>query len=401
MSKINNMNNSIDEVFDELKILNSLSYLKQEETKIILVEKLNTLNLDKMKYEESTELLISILDKCREYDFDANIVELVLERWSGHEFDVDGVFGDLLGNGSCSLEILRYLRRVFKMCCPLTILDTHIRTRYGTGSCFTLVANRALKTYEVENLDDFEWRQLIDSCEETKDGYELDPKFIDRQNYSITRDNKDVIEYIKFKMNLNAQKITAEKPKWIINSNLDSNPNSKIEDSNLLNKLMQYIKLDSLDLDSDLDSDSDSKNLNPNLNPILNAQINKMNNYIEDFRKYGPENPIYNDSEIEPCNMTEGPCKMFSCLCREQQEDDEIHTTYEDILPHDVWFTGHCENCSKSIDNYRYALRFPLEKGGFDGCFCSFSCMKKSDKYEYNNQCKELEKSITEIGIYE
>lgn len=86
----------------------------------------------------------------------------------------------------------------------------------------------------------------------------------------------------------------------------------------------------------------------------------------------------------DPCEMW-GGCRAMTCW---HNENVDIHT--DDVVSQDPvaegrldeiwWFTGKCDECMLVIEKECYAVRMPLETGGFEGCFCSFECMRKRVK---------------------
>ena len=89
-------------------------------------------------------------------------------------------------------------------------------------------------------------------------------------------------------------------------------------------------------------------------------------------------------------NVIYGGPRMFHDTTRETVDTDQVRLN--------EWFTGNCEECFKKIISYRYAVRRPLMRGGWVGCFCSFDCVKKSitgyflsRKTEENNTSEDKE----------
>lgn len=80
-------------------------------------------------------------------------------------------------------------------------------------------------------------------------------------------------------------------------------------------------------------------------------------------RLWGPMNAIPDTNCFSNKNSL-GPCRMLQCECREEETE--------------VWFKGSCDVCDVKIRNLSYAIRFPLLKGGWFGCYCCFECMNKS-----------------------
>lgn len=100
------------------------------------------------------------------------------------------------------------------------------------------------------------------------------------------------------------------------------------------------------------------------LQPVIN-QITGVNEVKDEerFRQWGPSNPYIVPHEYSMENMSS---RMLTCI-RYVDEGEDI-----DYLPNDPekdywafdWFTGSCDQCSKGIIAYHYAVRMPIEDGG-------------------------------------
>lgn len=88
-------------------------------------------------------------------------------------------------------------------------------------------------------------------------------------------------------------------------------------------------------------------------------------------RMFGPIN-----ARPEPCisQVIKGSCRMFTCQCREFDQDEDIDP--ETPIDPESWFTGTCNGCKLKILDLSHALRYPVVGGGWIGCFCSEDCMK-------------------------
>lgn len=104
------------------------------------------------------------------------------------------------------------------------------------------------------------------------------------------------------------------------------------------------------------------------------------------FQEYGPVNTCYisnnNSYDKDHKCIKYGGCRMLLCNEFEQLNkygsDIDIMSNYNDD-----WFRGYCDECSNKIGKKHYAIRLPLDHGGWKGCYCSFNCMKQ----EINNEC--------------
>lgn len=377
--------------------------------------------LEDKEFHKALELLlkyISFYEKNKIYN--PKLLTILLLKWDGSSTssevdDVEGVIGDLAATMMCFQKNLNYIVDVLKDSINiLSILDLHIRTRYGTGMVFSLVCDRLLEAFHLENLEDFQWDHLEDTVEETLHASQYDPHFISREMYSETRNNKDVKRYIEYKRKKLLNCVKAKKPEWVMEpktgeteevyKSLDSSGeyNSPINSEKLLSQLKEAIdsniKLDPLDLDQKKDIE--------NLTSMVISLKENILNQNEDFpseRYYGPSNEIFD----QECCGIKGPCKMFYCNCRNEMDYED--TSYLDLgLNSKVknpqsWFNGICEECGIGIEKFNYTVRFPIKDGGWLGCFCSFECMKKSNIRPYDNETeirvKEIKETLNKIGV--
>lgn len=133
--------------------------------------------------------------------------------------------------------------------------------------------------------------------------------------------------------------------------------------------------------------------------PII--EMNKLKNLetnVEIFRIFGPVHPLI-DSDIE--EMTWGGSRMF------------ISTIYD--FNHEMgymedYFDFYCYVCNFKLISRWHCLRKPRPLGGWEGCYCSFNCMRKSEERNENPEDQNpdiatmvlmdiFERQIMEIGI--
>lgn len=127
--------------------------------------------------------------------------------------------------------------------------------------------------------------------------------------------------------------------------------------------------------------------------PVYHLFLEQGKENINDFRYFGPSNPIINTPGIsnEICNRM---------LCDTSYFDHEFDE--EDILGDDreigplEWFEETCDKCNRKIRSYSHCFRLPKELGGWLGCYCSAECTK-NDLIEPTT---EMETMIYEIRIY-
>lgn len=120
------------------------------------------------------------------------------------------------------------------------------------------------------------------------------------------------------------------------------------------------------------------------------------------FREHGPVNTTRDGTD---CDSRYGGCRMFTCTCGEPIPEDNARAV---VLPRlRDWFVGHCVNkaCGESILHYWWALRLPLPQGSWQGCFCSFTCLRaRARRFAdplLDVNINTLSDQLQEIGIRE
>ena len=115
------------------------------------------------------------------------------------------------------------------------------------------------------------------------------------------------------------------------------------------------------------------------------------------FLEYGPLNTIYHASNPEPTHVCHryGGCRMLLC-CEYENKGDDGESVDIFSKRRGSWFRGECDICQNKIEKSCCAVRLPLQKGGWYGCYCSFECVR-----EQTEDKKELQLiSIAEDQIY-
>lgn len=98
---------------------------------------------------------------------------------------------------------------------------------------------------------------------------------------------------------------------------------------------------------------------------VLNDQVSKLENDVGRFRFLGPSN-VVSGAPSRDVLSGEAELRMF--------EDNRFIDDPEDQFAN--WFTGNCDECWFKIRNKRYAVRKPLQTGGWIGQFCSWDCVR-------------------------
>jgi len=347
--------------------------------------------LDDKDFFQVMDLLIQYISFFAKEKIDnSQLLKYLLEHWDGSSSsdpDIEGVIGDLAATMQCTQKNLSYICETLKeQINILSILDLHIRTRYGTGMIFSLVAERLLKAFYLENLEDFQWDHLEDTSNETLKAYQYDPHFLSRQTYSEKRDNQDVCLYIQSKRKEKNKILSVPIPKWVSvkeeetletyqNRNLGTSDESDEKELKEMKELFEK----TINIAKPKETNpGDIAQTNPSeiaeMIIALKQNTKDLNQRYPVERFYGPANSILG----KECSGIDGPCRMFYCVCREDIDYEDTSYLSASLDPQ-AWFMGKCEECERKIRKFRHAVRFPVSGGGWIGCFCSFSCMYKSN----------------------
>jgi hypothetical protein len=397
------MSEHVEKVLNEIRFLSSAPLDIQQKCIVTLYDLLNKLPLQSIGFLKRIQILIRILDLCAELSVDKVVLNAVLLRWNSRDeiqeipetFDPDGIISDLAATVICHENTLKYIINNYSYSTPVSILEAHIRTRTEKGAVFSFVVERILTAYEIENLSEHEWGYLCEIIENNRK--------IKDEEYA-----NQMLTYIELK-NLEVLKGTpAKKPTWVAckeNETEDEYQNRSVGPSKEeIVKNAEIIKdfLDKHDTTSDEEVSITPEDI-AQLCLSMSANVESANrNPIE--RYWGPANAIVGfDCLTSP--VQSGPCRMFYCLCRETDNDEEYVNTDSLHEPWSEWFMNECEICKKIIEKFRHAVRFPVDGGGWEGCYCSFECMKKRNDraifYKDEIRILEIENILNSIGICE
>jgi hypothetical protein len=348
-----------------------------------------------------TELNI-LIDFCRTHDItNYKILKTILQVWCGEEDnDIDGVIGDVCATIYFEDKNINFLCIALKdYTSPLAILDLHISTRHGNGMIFGFVAERVLKAFNVTHLTEDEYNHLLSTAENSLTSNEFDPRklLIGLNEHMVNA--SDVIEYLELKKKELYASELVPKPNYV---SLLENENEEMYKSYKFNG-----KETSEEKEESFDTPEEIKTMLNNFVKIkpqkaeaggeapftvdeaidiyLTTKMNESSSQKETVdeikfqRYYGPVNT---NPEFNCCSLKDGPCCMFYCICKTFEFDDpEVQDVDDFTTLSQAWFSGHCDHCEKTIQKFRYAVRFPLAHGGWTGCYCSYNCLYKSKHY--------------------
>lgn len=134
----------------------------------------------------------------------------------------------------------------------------------------------------------------------------------------------------------------------------------------------------------------DLKLLNPDDDKEIAQLAKKRAEDPELFRVWGPSN-IQLGAPAEDVLDGTADHRMFT---------DDRFTPEEQ----GTWFTGSCDQCWLRIKSARYAVRKPIESGGWRGQFCSWDCARIAcEDYELTSyeMTRYYERQCHEFGVYD
>lgn len=119
------------------------------------------------------------------------------------------------------------------------------------------------------------------------------------------------------------------------------------------------------------------------------------------FWIYGPTNPLINQNlTLDTPSAKYGGCRQFLCNIFDYNEDEQYF---------EEWFLGYCEECLLRIEKQSYAVRMPRPHGGWEGCYCSYKCVRSRLEFVESQEMKPdllthalidaFEKKTIKIGI--
>lgn len=126
------------------------------------------------------------------------------------------------------------------------------------------------------------------------------------------------------------------------------------------------------------------------------------------FQEFGPLNSVYSsvpETETDHICVKYGGCRML--LCTEYETRDDIGQHIDPFLDFDRypdeygWFRGACDKCDLIIDRPHYAVRVPLNHGGWSGCYCSWKCVEEDNPPCHPDLIQIIKDKLIVFGIRE
>lgn len=380
-----------------------------------LEENISNLPLKQLSAKDSSMLINLLLDVCRENRNTFNtrrLAKIVVKEFklrSYFELEDIKIYPSMFFDNYISLENLKYLSLIRETDTFMSVAEEITMRDWGDltlSACMRLdetYPDQSLDAYKVlvelaYNLNNDTVLNYFMSNVKDKSPFAPVPKWIsdkpivykDRVITNPTEaDIKNVIRDIKYELS-------------VTEANMKPSANMR---EDLINILLEQVKNNSyFSVNNSLDDVKDK--LYQYYSHGRDDEI--KNKYIEISR-----HNLYNDELLfrllGPVNIPSNPTlqqlgvRDYRMLMNGQWDFDEDNERVD-------WFTGACDNDGLKIRKRCYAVRCPVIKGGWKGCFCSFPCLKA---FVQKEECRKgtdlitrrmidlIEKSINDIGIQE
>lgn len=315
-------------------------------------------------YDDYLDTVGSCFEVLRNNKSSSKMVDHVLTE-ADSENDPDNTFIAVVKNFASDVEDLKYIVKTSETLSDVRYLMTQIVESHSFGQIF----NTLIRAYEdVLSVDELiELKNYMGEYES-------------KTNIKITT----AIDFIEVLINDHA-----EKPSWV---NIFEGENNSmlstvttgldlIQKDAVVEKMREEAKkfVSSPEIDQAMTYFESS----------ISDTLSDNDAFVKSFRVWGPENR-YMDRDCPSNPDMKGPCRMFTCMCREDEDSNE-------------WFTGRCDVTNKRIKNISHAIRYPVKGGGWKGCFSSFKAMLEDPPYQMNGEdhvrVKQLRLNLSNYGV--
>lgn len=287
-------------------------------------------------FHNENKVDVSIFEKKMSFEEAINNGDLEILNLRDYEEElecnnIEAVLAVACGLVEIKEDRLRKLLKLYKLSTS-SILNAALD--HNSGLPFPFIAERLLK---IQKMVSSGWLGLLKKAEKQK--------------------RADAIPYLRKKAGV--KQAVAPKPDWVrkedskekVWEQLDRWDGAVFSDKEVgevLEDIKQYSKIP---------EGADDEFLQSVIEEGL-ATVSLIEHKIDPDCVFGPLNAA---AEWECPTGIKGGCRMLSCSCHDED-----------------WFTGECEWCERIIADVSHVIRFPLEGGGWEGCYCSLKCLTES-----------------------
>lgn len=313
-----------------------------------------------------------------------NIILSSIRGWD-NLIEIDKILVKISTDFSCNRDELKYVINCISVPSIMVIFDNILRDD-TICNLFPVSAENILYSYDTEftipMID-----KLLKLSKKLKRKKSIEYLLRKKQNIADFAKKPHWVSLKEGEGLADLSTTTVGKPQEIIENELDILKN---DSNSFIESMFKRKDIDFKKKLSDKDSELDVKEVLQIYLSTLGQNEIYRGDKLMDIRKmnrvWGPINAIEGTNCFHnPDNS--GPCRMFICKCREEDE----------------WFEGNCNTCQLRIKNLSHAIRFPLKKGGWSGCFCSFNCMLENPPepmdLQYEVAIKILETDLINHGV--
>lgn len=361
------------EFFDEsIPKLSDKSNIKILKTKITELDDKYSSNI--LVHSEFFGTMIKSLKK---YKVKSDVIMYLIMNWEGI-YEIDDLIVKIITNFACDPDDMKYIIQTIDT--PSYdyminhIIENEDEHMFGImyeniNICYSKKITQSLIEKQLSTASLFEKQVICDYLE------------MKQQDMSMYKTKPDYVSFIK-----------GESKSMLDTVDQGGDQTSSVNTEDDLRTLSdKYIKTLSVTKQNKKTSNFDvSKAIN--IFMATKALANSPDGVRSNLRNrlWGPMNAIPNTNCYYNKNSL-GPCRMLQCDCREDEGE--------------TWFSGMCMVCGIKIRNKSYAVRYPLEQGGWFGCFCSFKCIEDNPPKNVSEdealRIKLTKETLSDDGIFD
>lgn len=332
--------------------------LERNEEQFLTV--ISTIDYDEIETEDKIEWLLKMIKRGTSPEKLLRFMKII-----AYEEDIDFLMAEAADSFMISDETLAFLANLTRhICSPMSIAQTLLLSDNIMINLPTII-RRTIAAYRIPEFDEHQWRilnQVVIDQQQLKKEYP-----------------PELVAFLQFQVN--ASRPPVPKPVWITPGSETPDMfdfdfwNGKvtsciIEDPT--HDIMEYLIIPPKKDEEEVTDPTSAIRRLLSVADVGNLTSNEWSSKLD--RIWGPVNRIL-ERDCITAPGGKGPCRMLTCQCREYDDEDE-----DDFPTFLEWWEFHehrCQVCSRTIQQWFYAIRQPVADGGWVGCFCSFECLEE------------------------